>query len=191
MRPDPYKRYSVIYADPPWSYDDQLDEDRRLDYPTMSLDEIAMIPVEEIAADDAILFMWETGPQLEDIALKRIMNCWGFKFKTIAFAWVKTSKLGNPVFGMGNWTRQNIELCMLGVRGRPLERVDASVNQIIFAPRTEHSRKPAEARDRIVKLLGDLPRVELFARSNYFGWEAWGNQCPDSITMPESRRLFI
>lgn len=173
-------KYSLIYADPPWSYRDKANAGKRgagHKYPTMGdLDIEAMGGwVYNLAADDCALAMWATFPRI-DAALE-VMASWGFKYKTVAFTWVKTTKTGKPFWGMGNWTRANAEVCLLGIRGRP-KRVSAAVHSVITAPVREHSRKPDEARDRLVQLLGDVPRIELFARQRAPGWDAWGNQVP-------------
>lgn len=137
--------------------------------------DIAALPVESIAADDAFLFLWITMPKLP-VAFD-VIKAWGFKYKTCAFTWVKRNRVSRETWftGMGHYTRANAELCLLGTRGRP-RRVDASVHQIIDTPIEGHSKKPDEARRRIVQLCGDLPRIELFARERVAGWEAWGNE---------------
>lgn len=99
-------------------------------------------------------------------------------YKTVAFNWVKQNKTGAGLFwGLGNWTRSNSEICLLAVKGKP-KRMSASVHSVILSPVQQHSRKPAETRDRIVELMGDLPRIELFAREAAPGWDAWGNEAP-------------
>jgi len=179
--------YSIIYADPPWSYRDKAHAGQRgvdYKYGTLTPEQIARLNVASIAAEDAVLFLWITPPQLE-VGLE-IIETWGFAFKTLAFTWVKTyPKAGTPCVGMGHWTRSNAELVLLGVRGKP-KRVDAGVRQVIIAPRGEHSAKPPEVRDRIVQLMGDLPRIELFARENVEGWHAWGNEveCDVDLIVP-------
>ena len=170
----PSGSFSVVYADPPWRYDFCRSHRREIEnhYPTMTRDEIAGLPVARLAAPDAVLVMWATWPKL-DWALP-VMEAWGFTFRTVAFVWVKTSSNG-LAWGMGNWTRSNTEMALLGTRGSP-KRASASVHQVVMAPRGRHSAKPAEVRDRIVRLMGDVPRVELFARERVQGWEAWGNE---------------
>lgn len=112
-----------------------------------------------------------------------VMHHWGFHYKTVAFVWVKTNKLKpTPFWGMGNWSRANAELCLLGVRGKP-KRVSKSVHQIIQRPILRHSEKPPETRELIVKLMGDLPRVELFARVKTPGWSVWGNEIESDIEL--------
>ena len=107
-----------------------------------------------------------------------VIEAWGFTYKTVAFNWVKQNKTGAGLFwGLGNWTRSNSEICLLAVKGKP-KRMSASVHSVILSPVQQHSRKPAETRDRIVELMGDLPRIELFAREAAPGWDAWGDEAP-------------
>lgn len=121
--------------------------------------------------------MWATFPMLKE-ALE-VIEAWGFTYKTVAFNWVKQNKSGVGLFmGLGNWTRSNSEICLLAVKGKP-KRVSAGVHSIILSPLQRHSRKPDETRDRIVELMGDLPRIELFARETAPGWDSWGNEVPD------------
>lgn len=174
------KKYSVIYADPPWSYRDKAlagDRGAGCKYDVMSLADIKRLPVQELAEDDCALFMWVTMPFLEEAF--DVMRAWGFEYKTCAFTWVKQNKKADSLFwGMGNWTRANAELCLLGIRGKP-KRQDAGVHSVIISHIEEHSKKPAETRDRIVKLLGaggGLQKIELFARQAVEGWDCWGNE---------------
>lgn len=173
-------KYSLIYADPPWSYKDKAAAGKRgagFKYPTMTDADLGRLypMVDSLAAPDCLLAMWATFPRI-DTALK-VMDRWDFKFKTVGFTWVKTTKHGKTFWGMGNWTRSNAEVCLLAVRGKP-KRASAAVHSVILSPAREHSRKPDEARDRLVTLLGDVPRIELFARQRVPGWDAWGNQVP-------------
>lgn len=193
------KKYNILYADPPWRYRDKLRTQgggSESKYPTMTVQQIADLPVRGIVADDALLFLWVTWPFLYQSEV--VLWSWGFKYKTIAFVWLKTNARRDPVqgsffaddyftvddfLGMGTWTRSNSEIVILGTRGKP-KRASASVRQLIFAPIMEHSRKPAEVRDKIVTLAGDRPRLELFARARAQGWDAFGNQVEGSINIP-------
>lgn len=172
--------YSVIYADPPWSYADRgCNGAAEGHYRTMSTEAIRELPVSRLAANDAVLFLWATYPKIEE-ALALIPQ-WGFTYKSIAFQWVKY-RGKTPFFGLGRWTRGNTEPCLLAVRGKP-QRVDKGVFQlveqdILEAPLVGHSAKPPEVRERLVRLMGDLPRIELFARARAEGWDAWGDQVP-------------
>ena len=172
----PDERYSVILADPPWSYRDKCNSGERgagYKYDVMSLDDIKGLPIRTIAADDCALFMWATYPMLPEAF--NVLDAWGFTYRVVAFTWVKTTRHGKLAMGMGNWSRANAEPCLLATRGKP-KRVSASVHSVIMSERREHSRKPDEARDRIVQLMGDVPRIELFARERVDGWTAWGNE---------------
>lgn len=169
------KKYSVIYADPPWSYRNKgtrASADKH--YPTMSISEIKSLQVSEIADETCVLFLWATFPMLQE-AMDTVEQ-WGFEYKTVAFVWVKENKRSPGWFwGLGNWTRANAEICLLATKGKP-NRVSASVHSLICTPIGKHSEKPKEARERIVQLIGDVPRIELFARERTQGWDAWGNE---------------
>jgi len=170
------KKYKIILADPPWefkNYNDQTASRWVGDfYPMLGVDDICQLPVGKIAADDCCLFLWGTWPKLIDVL--SVVDAWGFTYKTSGFVWVKENRVSDGFFtGMGYWTRANTEYCLLATRGHPT-RVDASVRELIIAPRQKHSAKPPEVRDRIVQLLGDLPRIGLFARERVDGWDAMG-----------------
>ncbi|KKL93358.1 hypothetical protein LCGC14_1875440, partial [marine sediment metagenome] len=128
-----------------------------------------------------ILFIWTTSPKLNEVF--SVIDAWGFEYKTKGFCWIKKNKKANTLFwGMGRWTRANSEDCLIATKGKPL-RKSASIHQIIEAPIREHSRKPDETRDRIVELVGDLPRIELFAREKTPGWDVWGNEVESDIEL--------
>jgi len=170
--------FSIIYADPPWTFQTWSKRGKARSaeshYPCLTLPEIQALPIADIAADNCTLFLWATDPLLPQ-AIDLIQK-WGFNYKTIGFNWVKLNKSSEGFFtGMGYWTRANAELCLLGTRGKP-KRKSASVRRLVVAPRREHSRKPDVVADRIVDLMGDLPRIELFARAPRPGWEVWGNE---------------
>lgn len=168
------RKYSIIYADPPWMYNDGAQgRGASCKYELQSDEWIYNLPVIRIANDDAILFLWATFPKL-DIAFNTIFR-WGFTYKTMAFTWVKTTKNNKYFFGMGNWTRSNPEVCLLATRGS-VKRVDATISSLVFAPITRHSEKPPIIRDKIVQLCGNKSRIELFARQKVKGWHCWGNQ---------------
>lgn len=166
----PRSRYSVILADPPWYFGDRQ-TNRPNTYPRMQPKEIRALPVITIAADDAALFLWTTNTHLP-VALS-VFPAYGFEFRTVAFAWSKVDKSGKPHLGMGRYSRQSVELCLLGVRGR-LPVASHSVRQLIQSVPGEHSAKPEEARRRIEQLYGDVSRCELFACDHDVGWDAWG-----------------
>lgn len=172
------KKYNIIYADPPWSYNDKMSGHSfslEHEYETMPLEWIKSLDVAKLAEKDCILFLWAVSPQLPEAI--EVMQAWGFTYKTIAFCWSKVTKNKKPVSNLGRWTMGNVELCLLGVRGNPNKfRLDKSVKQLVVAERTVHSKKPDEVRERITQGFGDLPRIELFARQRIDGWDCWGDE---------------
>lgn len=167
---DVNKKYNVIYADPPWKYATDVSKH----YNVVSFSDINNFPINKIASDNCALFLWSIYPILPECI--ETLKKWGFRYVTVAFTWVKTNKNnGKPFFGMGNWTRANAEVCLLGLKGN-LKRKSNKVAQVVMSPLREHSRKPDEIRDKIVELVGDLPRIELFARQKTKGWDVWGNE---------------
>jgi len=187
------KKYQIIYADPPWSYynDSTAKPDcttvkgmRRPPYPVMSSIEIKTLPVKEIADDNAILFIWTTDYHL--VKCLEIITAWGFEYKTVGFAWAKKNKKGEQVCFMGAYTmKSGIELCLLATRGKDAHKFvkKHNVMSYIESQRIEHSKKPDEVRTQIVELLGDLPRIELFARQKTEGWDVWGNEVESDIDL--------
>jgi len=188
----PRGHFGAIYADPPWRFAtwNKATAVRRrasgtnvcaaVHYDTMSSEDIAAMPVADLAADDCALFMWISWPMLPDAL--RLIEAWGFTYKTCAFDWMKAHAGqiemfrddGAPLMGMGYWTRANTEPCLLATRGKP-KRLNADVRQGILEPRREHSRKPDCVRGRIERLVAG-PYLELFARTKREGWTVWGNQ---------------
>ena len=173
-------RYSIIYADPPWRYTaKKIQGAAENHYPTMSISELCALPVADLAAKDSALFLWATFPQLPEAL--RLIQAWGFTYKSVAFVWLKQNRKSPGWFyGLGFWTRGNAEVCLLATRGHP-KRQAANVHQFIISPIREHSRKPEEAREKILALMGDLPRGELFARQSPPGWDVWGNEVEPTI----------
>ena len=172
--PFPDKKYSIILADPPWSYwnEGNIRAVATNHYDTMSQADIEKLPVKEIAEDNSILFLWTTFPNLQ--AGLDIMKAWGFVYKTIGFLWAKSNPKSNtPVFGVGWYTKSNAEICLLGTRGKA-PRSSKSISSVVISPREEHSKKPDAVRNKIVEFVGDLPRIELFARQRTEGWSVWG-----------------
>lgn len=168
-------RYGIIYADPPWSYQDKKKNRGGAEkhYRTMKLEDLKALPVPKLCADDSILFMWATFPKLEE-ALE-LMEAWGFKYRTVGFTWVKRNKrVPSWFWGMGSWTRSNAEVCLIGIKGKP-QRIGKGVHSVLDSPLRGHSQKPEEARERILELMGDLPRIELFSREHVDGWSSWGH----------------
>lgn len=192
--PFPAGPFDVILADPPWAFrtwggktmtPHRSAEDH---YATMDAAALAALPVAQSAAADCVLLMWIVDSHLaEALALGQ---AWGFGFKTVAFIWMKERRVGGdqidlltgdvpePVISMGYWTRKQAELCLLFTRGKPHRR-SKGVRQVISAPPREHSRKPDAQYARIAALLGEPDEkrcLEMFARTAWPGWTAWGNQ---------------
>ncbi len=179
------KKYKIIYADPCWSYSDKMGNDSAFmsstsAYQTQDINWIKSLKVNEIADKDCVLFMWAVSPLLPE-AFETI-KAWGFKYVTVAFVWSKHTKNKIKVSNMGRWTMGNVEICLLARKGKP-QRIVKNIKQLVEAERTEHSKKPSEVRDRIVELMGDIPRIELFARQKVEGWDSWGNEVECDITL--------
>ena len=183
--PLPDRQYTVIYADPPWSYSQggttkSSHGIAKQHYPTMTTEDICKLPVRKICGGGAAGFMWATFPNITEAV--KVLEAWGFTYKTAAFVWIKKNrKNGGNFWGMGAYTRANAEVCLLGVSPgfRAKDRIRSHrVHQVIEAPFEGHSKKPDETRRRIVELLGDVPRLEMFARDRAPGWDAWGNEAP-------------
>ena len=180
----PNKKYNIIYADPPWHYGSKSAVNNTTGsaikplsdhYSTMSLQELKNMPIKNMTKDDAACFMWVTDSHIDE-ALEVLLS-WGFAYKTIAFNWVKTTSKGKTVANLGAWTMKNYELCLFGTKGSMLKHKQVNnIYQKVAAERTKHSKKPNEVRQRIEKLFGDLPRIELFARETAEGWDSWGNE---------------
>jgi len=140
----------------------------------MQIDELCNLPVQNISNDNCILFLWATFPRLPE-ALKLIKS-WGFSYKGLAFNWVKTNKKTDSLFwGMGYWTRQNPEVCLIGLKGK-VPRLARNIHSVLMDKVEYHSKKPDRVRDLIISSVGDLPRIELFARQKIDGWDCWGNE---------------
>ena len=174
------KKYKIIYADPPWNYKDKRDKHPRLcggasvHYSTMSMEELMDLPVKSIADDNCYLFMWATFPNLPRAF--ELMDAWGFQYKTLGKSWIKTNKVNKkPFFGIGYYMKSNCEVCLMGLKGKPFKESNR-ISSVCISERREHSEKPDEVRDDIVKFCGDVPRIELFARKRFTGWDSWGNQ---------------
>lgn len=172
--------YSIIYADPPWSYNDKAHAGERgaaYKYGLMDLEAIKALPVRDLAGPNCALFLWVTAPLLPNCF--SVVDAWGFKYKTVAFTWAKTYASGKHFMGMGSYTRTNAEFCLLGMKGK-LTREGKGVRSLVMSPIEKHSKKPDSIRDNIVQLFGDIPRIEMFARQRAPGWHAWGNQVEGS-----------
>ena len=191
---------NVLLADPPWPYRVWSGKDSRTadaHYPTMTMQEmIDMRPmIDELAGDNAALFMWSTAPTMAEYAFP-LMAAWGFQYKTFGLVWVKVNKkpmpkvrsedypailtrdgFHKPFIGLGHYTRSNVEVALLGIRGRAPAAKGLAETQLIISSIREHSRKPDEQYGKIERLYPEADRkIELFARQQRAGWESWGNE---------------
>ena len=181
------KKYQIIYADPPWKFSGYVRENKNginrpeIPYKMMSDEEIKDLPINEITDDNAILFMWVVDSRIGIIG--ELFNKWGFKYKTVGFIWNKVAKTTNGVNAtFSKYTRKSCEYLFIGTKGKCLA-VNHTQNQYFPKPKTKHSEKPSEIRDMIVKMCGDLPRIELFARQKTEGWDVWGNEVESDIKL--------
>lgn len=195
--PLPSRKYDIIYADPPWDYGGKMQYDKtsiksenigftkdifisaaNFKYPTVKLEYLKTLSVEAISAEDCILFMWTTGPQLSNAI--ELGTAWGFNYKTVAFVWDK--QIHNP----GRYTLSQTEFVLAFKRGRfPSPRGARNIRQLISVCRKEHSEKPEAVIASITKMFPEQKKIELFARKNYDGWDNWGLEIPgEKIFIP-------
>lgn len=175
--------FGTIVADPPWTY---TYESRKTEakgtgwrgsaqrhYDTMTMADIKALPVADVAADDAVLWLWVVNPMLTRCI--EVCESWGFSYRGL-LTWAKCTPdlFPTPVTGTGYWLRGATEHAVLAVRGKP-ERLRRNVPSWFAAPRGRHSAKPAEA-FRIFETYSPGPRLELFARSPRPGWTTWGDE---------------
>ncbi|MCH5348063.1 MAG: modification methylase [Oscillospiraceae bacterium] len=190
--PLPDKKYDIIYADPPWDYGGKMQYDKSsiktenidfeknifisaadFKYPTVKLRDLMSLNVNSIAAEDSLLFMWTTGPQLENSI--ELGKAWGFEYKTVAFVWDK--QIHNP----GRYTLSQTEFVLVFKKGRfPSPRGARNIRQLVSEKRRDHSRKPETVIKGITEMFPSQSKIELFARDNYTGWDNWGLEIPDS-----------
>lgn len=181
------KKYQIIYADPPWSYynDSNATKDvttkrgmRRPPFSVMSSRAIKDLPINTITAENSILFVWTTDYHLEKCL--EVIKAWGFQYKTIGFVWNKKCCF------MGAYTmKSGVELCLLATKGNDAHKLvkKHNIRSLIEQKRTKHSEKPKEVRKRITDLVGELPRIELFAREKTEGWDVWGDEVESDISL--------
>lgn len=178
----PNKKYNIIYADPPWSFNNKntggtMKSGANAKYNTMTVQDIMNMDIPSICDDDCVLFMWWVASQPKEALA--VMESWGFKLKTMTgFNWSKRTKLNKPYFGMGFWTRAGSECCLIATKGKP-KPVSHSIRSVIEAKNLKHSKKPDIFADRIIDLCGDVPRIELFARDRKPDWDSWGLEVPE------------
>lgn len=182
------KKYQIIYADPPWAYRNMgnIQATANAQYQTMNNKDICELPIEKIADENCILFLWATFPKMQE-ALD-VIKAWGFEYKTVGFTWIKKNKNGGNFFGVGWYTKSNAEVCLIGVKGKA-PKISNSISQMIETVREGHSKKPDIIRNKIVEFCGDISRVELFARQKTEGWDSIGNDI-DGMDLTESIKLL-
>lgn len=174
------KRYSIIYIDPPWNYKDKgCNGNCNQYYNTLTLEDLKLFPIPEIADTNSVLFIWITYPMIPEGL--ELIKSWGFIYKTIGFQWIKENKHNKQFFiGTGHWTRSNSEACFIATKGK-ISALNHNIHQIIKSPITKHSEKPTIIYKKIVELMGDIPRIEIFARKEVYGWDCFGNQIKTNI----------
>ena len=162
------KKYRVVYADPPWQYNDKQDTSKlggaEKKYPTMPLKDICSLPVP--TEDNAVLFLWVTSPMLEDAF--QVIHAWGFSYKS-SFIWDKVAH------NMGHYNSVRHEFLLICTKGSCTPDVPKLLDSVVSIERTEHSVKPKEFRDMIDMLYPVGERLEMFARETAPGWDVWGN----------------
>jgi N6-adenosine-specific RNA methylase IME4 len=182
----PKKKYDIIYADPPWDYGGKMQFDKssksseKIDisknifissanfkYPTVKTKDLKKIPINDIAKEDCLLFMWVTNPHLEQGI--ELAKAWGFGYRTVAFVWDKM--VHNP----GQYTMSYCELCLVFKKGKiPRPRGARNIKQLIRSARRAHSQKPDEVVTDIEKMFPTQNKIELFARREIPNWDVWG-----------------
>jgi N6-adenosine-specific RNA methylase IME4 len=174
------RRFSVLYCDPPWQFsawsDGGMLKAGEMHYPTMTVEQLCALPVGDIAADDAVLFLWALPAMFPDA--ERVIAAWGFTYITFA-VWVK------PNIACGHWFRGQHEPIICATRGDMPPPPDLHSSVFYGEPEGGHSSKPAVVRDYIASAYPDSARIELFARSLHCGWHAWGNEVPGGYMTPE------
>lgn len=186
---DSFKKYQIIYADPPWKFSSRQKNTGRgnisLDdyhYPTMSLKDILNLDVKSVVDDNSVLLIWTTDAHLANCL--EVIESWGFEYKTVAFNWLKKEKSGKQVCYMGMWTMKGSELCLLGTKGKAHSLLESrKVRQLVEAERTLHLSKPSEVYERIEQMFPTATKLELFARTKRSGWDSWGNEIESDIKL--------
>ena len=191
------KKYKCILADPPWDYGDRKKYGKEFDYKKrqykktifgggaddnynlMSTEDICSLPVKEITDENSVLFLWSTFPKL--VESFKVIESWGFSYKTLGFNWVKLNKDKTPFLGVGYYTRSNSEVCLFATKGTNKPKTH-SISSILFTHRfRQHSRKP-DIVYLLIERLFDGPYLELFSRRQKEGWDVWGNQIESNFS---------
>jgi len=192
----PNRRYDVVLADPPWSYYGQQNKwgAAAKFYPTVPDEEIAKLPIPDLLNEKGVLFLWATSPRL-DVAMA-CLNHWGLFFRGVAFVWVKARRDGGPIGAQGvrpSIVKPTAEFVLAAsrvARGRPMKLSDEGVPNVILAPKRAHSQKPDQIVENIERLYPEATKLELFARTERTGWDAWGNEVGKLPIEPVQQALF-
>lgn len=181
-------KFEIILADPPWFYNSRANKETsfrggaRSHYDLMKDADLLALPVNEIAAERSVLFLWATWPRL-DFALQ-LIAAWGFTYKTCGFDWFKVNLNGGLFHGVGYYSKSNSEPCLLATKGQPLKPATHDVSMALEdfeqeafkALRREHSRKPEEVHNRIERMYPTARKLEMFSRRQRPQWVSWGNE---------------
>ena len=173
------KKFDVIYADPAWSFNSKktggsMRSGASQKYDVMTIEDLKALPVEKLSSDNCLLVMWWVGAMPQEAI--DLVHAWGFKLKNMnGFVWNKQTKKGLPFFGMGYYSRAGSEAAIIATKGKPNIK-SRSVRAVVTAPVGKHSEKPNEFRNRINELMGNCPKIELFARQRCEGFKSWGNE---------------
>lgn len=180
------KKYQIIYADPPWKFNNKntggsMKSGAKNQYDVMTIDELKELNIQSVCDDNCVLIMWWVGSQPQE-ALD-LVKAWGFTLKNMnGFVWRKLTKNNKDFFGMGFWTRAGSESALIAVKGKPAP-VSRSVRAVGSYPVGRHSEKPSQFRDKATQLMGQVPRLEMFAREKTVGWDVFGNEVEQSIKL--------
>lgn len=175
------KKYSIIYADPPWQYKENWGNgSNEHTYPTMKFPDICRLPIKDITDKQAHLYLWVTNPFIQEGL--ELVKAWGFEYKTL-ITWVKTYKDGTPEMGMGYYFRSCTEHLIFATKGNKKILNKITKNMFMEVNPRLHSQKPGSVRDMIVRCSGDIPRIELFARQKAPGWDSWGNEIKNDLEL--------
>ena len=165
----PSGKYKIIYADPPWQYENSgFENSAESNYPTMTLQKICGLPIQDLCTDESVLFLWATNPLLKEAF--DVMEAWEFAYKT-NFAWIK-----DKARGWAWWAKSKHELILVGVKpksGTPVKNYDSAFME---KRENKHSKKPEFVYEMIEDMFPDSKYIELFARNTREGWDGWGNQ---------------
>ena len=180
-------KYKLIYADCPWQFNNKktggnMKSGADAHYPTMTIEDLKRMDIDSITDDNCLLVMWWVGSMPQEAI--DLCQAWGFTIKNMnGFVWNKLTTHGKPFFGMGFYTRAGSESCIIATKGK-VKILDHGVRAVESKHVGVHSAKPSVFRKRCVQLIGDVPRLEMFARREAEGFDVYGNEVPNSIEIP-------